>query len=77
MKVWASTDLKYNFTYMKCIHLQELVDELEQRLQSEKTKSEVANEEIAMLNKQNIVNKRQLEESTTRLKEMTEKFDGE
>ena len=61
----------------KCIHLQELVDELEQRLQSEKTKSEVANEEIVMLNKQNIVNKRQLEESTTHLKEMTEKFDGE
>ena len=61
----------------KCIHLQELVDELEQRLQSEKTKSEVTNEEIAMLNKQNIVNKRQLGESTTRLKEMTEKFDGE
>ena len=43
----------------------------------EKTKSGVAHEEIVMLNRQNIENKKQLEESTTRLKEMTEKFDGE
>ena len=58
----------------KCIQFQETVDELEQKLQSEKTKSGVAHEEIVMLNKQNLENKRQLEESTMRLKEATEKF---
>ena len=51
-----------------------MVDELEQRLQSERTKAGVAHDEIAMLNKQNLESKKQLEESTTRLKEMTEKF---
>ena len=61
----------------KCSHLQESVDELEQRLQSEKIKSGVAHEEIVMLNKENIADKRQVEELTMRLKEMTEKFDGE
>ena len=47
---------------------------MEQKLQSERTKSGVAHEEIAALNKQNLENKRQLEESTMRLKEATEKF---
>ena len=51
----------------KCIQLQELVDQLEHRLQIEKTKSGVAHEEIVALNRQNIENKKQLDESTTRL----------
>ena len=61
----------------KCSHLQESVDELEQRLQSEKIKSDIAHKEIVMLNKENIADKRQVEELTMRLKEMTKKFDGE
>ena len=61
----------------KCIQLQEIVEQLECRLQVEKTKSGVAHEEIVALNRQNIENRKQLEESATRLTEMTEKIDVE
>ena len=46
-------------------------------MQIEKTKSVVAHEEIVTLNRQNIENRKQLDESTTRLKEVTEKIGGE
>ena len=58
----------------KCIQLQEIVEQLECRLQVEKTKFGVAHEEIVALNRQNIENRKQLDESATRLKEMAEKL---
>ena len=49
----------------KCIQLQEIVDQLECRLQVEKTRFGVAHEEIVALNRQNIENRKKLDESAT------------
>ena len=58
----------------KCIKLQEMVEQLECRLQVEKTKFGVAQDEIVTLNRQNIEKRKQLGESTTLVKESTEKI---
>ena len=58
----------------KCTKLQEMVEQLECRLQVEKTKFGVAQDEIVTLNRQNIENRKQLDESTTLVKELTEKI---
>ena len=61
----------------KCIQLQESVDQLEHRLRIEKTKSGVAHEEIVALNRQNIENQKQLDESSAKLREVTERIGNE
>ena len=61
----------------RCIQLQESLDQLEYKLRIEKTKAGVAHEEIVALNRQNIENKKQLDESSTRLREVTERIGNE
>ena len=56
----------------KCIQLQEMVEQLEGQLQVEEAKIGVAQEGIATLKRRDIEQSEQLEESTTRLKELTE-----
>ena len=56
----------------KCIQLQKMVEQLEGQLQVEEAKIGVAQEGIATLKRRDIEQREQLEESTTRLKELTE-----
>ena len=56
----------------KCIQLQEMVEQLEGQLQVEEAKIGVAHEGIATLKRRDIEQSKRLEESTSRLKELTE-----
>ena len=56
----------------KCTKLQEMVEQLEGQLQVEEAKIGVAHMGIATLKRRDIEQSKRLEESTTRLKELTE-----